>query len=368
MFEQIVGRFGRLDVLVTTASIWQSIPLEDVTAEDVLRHFRVDALGTFLCARRAGLIMASQAGRRRHRHLRRLGGAAPLPGSRGLFLAKGSIPTLTRALAVELAHRNPRVRVNCIQPGPVLFPPEATETQRQAMIDSTLVKSANCPESVSLAVKFFIDNPSSPVSACPSTAAVRSTPPNPPLFLAPSELSRRLIIMLGNKNLPRLATLVVLLASFVTRLWSGLPSALADDSGSLKKVFAQPPRQYSTAPLWVWNDMLTDDQIRLTLRDLATQNVKQAFVHPRPGLMTPYLSDEWFRLWGVALDEAERLDMNVWIYDENSYPSGFAGGWVPRRMPESRGRGLRFQVVDQRRTWATTCLACTPSWARPRRT
>ena len=44
------------------------------------------------------------------------------------------------------------------------------------------------------------------------------------------------------------------------------------------------------APLWVWNDMLTEEQIRGTLRDLAGQKVKQAFVHPRPGLMTPYLS------------------------------------------------------------------------------
>lgn len=123
------------------------------------------------------------------------------------------------------------------------------------------------------------------------------------------------------------------------------PSALADNSAALKKTFAQPSREYSTAPLWVWNDMLSDEQIRLTLRDLAGQNVKQAFVHPRPGLMTPYLSDRWFHLWQVALEEAERLDMNVWIYDENSYPSGFAGGWVPRLLPESRGRGLKFEVV-----------------------
>jgi pteridine reductase len=159
MFENLVGRFGRLDVLVTTASIWESISLEDVTAEDVLRHFRVDALGTFLCARRAGLIMTSQPE----------GGAIvtfadwavkrPYLDHAAYFMAKGCIPTLTRVLAVELSHRNPRVRVNCIQPGPVLFPPEATEAQRQAMVDSTLVKSANCPESISLAVKFFIDNP-----------------------------------------------------------------------------------------------------------------------------------------------------------------------------------------------------------------
>ncbi len=115
------------------------------------------------------------------------------------------------------------------------------------------------------------------------------------------------------------------------------------DSQTLKALFKDPPRQYSTAPLWVWNDMLTEEQIRGTLRDLAGQNVKQVFVHPRPGLMTPYLGADWFRLWKVALDEADRLDMNIWIYDENSYPSGFAGGLVPEAMPESRGKGLSLE-------------------------
>ncbi len=114
-------------------------------------------------------------------------------------------------------------------------------------------------------------------------------------------------------------------------------------STQLRSQFANPPRQYSSAPLWVWNDMLTEEQIVGTLRDLAGQNVKQVFVHPRPGLMTPYLSVDWFRLWKVALKEAERLDMNVWIYDENSYPSGFAGGFVPDAMPESRGKGLEIR-------------------------
>lgn len=121
----------------------------------------------------------------------------------------------------------------------------------------------------------------------------------------------------------------------------------AADSASVKRLFANPPRQYSSGPLWVWNDMLTEEQIVSTLRDLAGQKVKQVFVHPRPGLMTPYLSADWFRLWKVALKEAERLDMNVWIYDENSYPSGFAGGLVPDAMPESRGRGLHIREEKQ---------------------
>jgi len=144
---------------------------------------------------------------------------------------------------------------------------------------------------------------------------------------------------------------------FVARLlfWVGpvlcvLPGgvAVSADSASIKALWHGPPRQYSTGPLWVWNDLLSEEQIRSTLRDLAGQKVKQAFVHPRPGLMTPYLSDDWFRLWRAALDEARRLDMNIWIYDENSYPSGFAGGLVPEAMPESRGGDLVFREVKRR--------------------
>ena len=119
-----------------------------------------------------------------------------------------------------------------------------------------------------------------------------------------------------------------------------------------KALFRDPPREYSTGPLWVWNDLLTERQVRETLRNLAGQKVKQVWVHPRPGLMTPYLSKDWFRLWQAALDEAERLGMNVWIYDENSYPSGFAGGWVPEEMPESRGRGLSFLETKTAPAWS----------------
>ncbi|HXP61575.1 MAG TPA: glycosyl hydrolase [Dongiaceae bacterium] len=124
------------------------------------------------------------------------------------------------------------------------------------------------------------------------------------------------------------------------------------ESAQAKALFRDPPREYSTGPLWVWNDLLTERQVRETLRDLASQKVRQVWVHPRPGLMTPYLSKDWFRLWQAALDEAERLGMNVWIYDENSYPSGFAGGWVPEAMPESRGRGLSFLETKTAPAWS----------------
>jgi len=134
---------------------------------------------------------------------------------------------------------------------------------------------------------------------------------------------------------------------FLLGVLSFVGAVEAGDAVKVKAIFADPPRQYSTGPLWTWNDMLTEEHIRSTLRDLAGQKVRQVWVHPRPGLMTSYLSDDWFRLWKIALDEAEQLDMNIWIYDENSYPSGFAGGLVPEAMPESRGRGLAFREEKQ---------------------
>ena len=60
LFDAALAAFGRLDVLVTAAAVWQPKPLEDVTAEDVRRQFDVNTLGTFLCCQRAGLIMARQ--------------------------------------------------------------------------------------------------------------------------------------------------------------------------------------------------------------------------------------------------------------------------------------------------------------------
>ncbi len=160
------------------------------------------------------------------------------------------------------------------------------------------------------------------------------------------------------------ATIVTSSASLTARLvlaavfCAGLAvPLLAVDSAKLRNSFAAPPREYSSAPLWVWNDMLTEEQVVGTLRDLAGQKVRQAFVHPRPGLMTPYLSQDWFRLWKAALSEAERLDMNIWIYDENSYPSGFAGGFVPEAMPESRGKGLELREQESPIKVDENCVA-----------
>jgi hypothetical protein len=118
-----------------------------------------------------------------------------------------------------------------------------------------------------------------------------------------------------------------------------------------------PPNEFTSAPFWVWNDLLTPEQLEQTLAALAEQHIRQVIVHPRPGLMTPYLSEDWFALWTYALKLARQHDMRLWIYDENSYPSGFAGGHVPEEMPESRALGL---TVDSNRVVAQVQAGVSP--------
>ena len=84
--------------------------------------------------------------------------ARPYLNYAAYFPSKGAIPTLTRCLAVELGSRNPKVRVNCILPGPVMLPPDLPEAERQQAIDATLVKREGRPENIAQAAIALIDN------------------------------------------------------------------------------------------------------------------------------------------------------------------------------------------------------------------
>ncbi len=68
------------------------------------------------------------------------------------------MPTLTRALAVELAQRNRLVRVNCIEPGPVMVPEDVSEHEVKGSIAGTLLKRLGQPENIAEAVVFLVEN------------------------------------------------------------------------------------------------------------------------------------------------------------------------------------------------------------------
>ena len=116
------------------------------------------------------------------------------------------------------------------------------------------------------------------------------------------------------------------------------------DFATLSSQFQDPPREYTTAPFFVWNAEITKEEIDNYMISFQKSGSSQVFIHPRPGLITEYLSDKWFELFQYTVEKAKELGMDVWIYDENSYPSGFGGGHVPDEMPESinQGQGLRM--------------------------
>lgn len=158
MVAEVYERFGRIDALVNSAAIWQSKPLDDVRADDVRRHFEVNTLGTFLCCQHVGRIMVGQATGGAIVNLGDWATVRPYRNYAAYFPSKGAIPALTRTMAVELAARNPAVRVNAVLPGPVMLPDTLPAAERRAAIEATLVKREGSPQNVADAVVFLLEN------------------------------------------------------------------------------------------------------------------------------------------------------------------------------------------------------------------
>jgi hypothetical protein len=113
---------------------------------------------------------------------------------------------------------------------------------------------------------------------------------------------------------------------------------------TLRQNFQNPPSAYRTMPLWVWNDEMDPARMTEQLRQFKAQGIGGVFVHPRPGLMTEYLGKEWFERWKTALEVGRQLGLEVDIYDENSYPGGFAGGKVPSMAPDTVVQYVTYEL------------------------
>ncbi len=116
---------------------------------------------------------------------------------------------------------------------------------------------------------------------------------------------------------------------------------------TLRDSFAAPPAALRGKPFWSWNGVLNEDELRRQVRILQRMGMGGAFLHSRTGLATPYLTDAWFRLVGAAADELARHGMETWLYDEDRWPSGAAGGLVTRDEHHRQRRlSLRWYAPD----------------------
>ncbi|MGQ9630742.1 MAG: glycosyl hydrolase [bacterium] len=116
--------------------------------------------------------------------------------------------------------------------------------------------------------------------------------------------------------------------------------------------FGEPRVEFRPAPFWFWNYALEDSEIKWQIREMHEKGMGGFFIHARHGLKTPYMSEEWLKRIECAVEEAAKLKMRAWLYDEDNWPSGTAGGLITSENPSFRMSALcvgqQFDVESPR--------------------
>jgi NAD(P)-dependent dehydrogenase (short-subunit alcohol dehydrogenase family) len=156
--SQTVDTLGRLDVLITMASVYQATPFEQLDLAAWEKTINVDLRSTFLCAIAAAPHMRKQGGGRIVTFSDWLprSGRPRYEGFLPYYVAKGGVMALTEALALELAPHN--ILVNAVAPGPILAPPETTDEEHQKVADMTPVGRWGGGHEIAKAVLAFLES------------------------------------------------------------------------------------------------------------------------------------------------------------------------------------------------------------------
>jgi len=158
--ERTVEAFGRLDIVVNNAAYQQhQKSIEDITDEQLDRTFRTNIYGYFYLTRAALPHLKPGAA------IINTGSITGLEGSKQLLdysATKGAIHAFTKSLAQNLVDR--KIRVNCVSPGPVWTPLNASDKPRDKVATfgaDTPMKRPAQPEEIAPAFVFFASNPDS---------------------------------------------------------------------------------------------------------------------------------------------------------------------------------------------------------------
>jgi hypothetical protein len=109
--------------------------------------------------------------------------------------------------------------------------------------------------------------------------------------------------------------------------------------------FKNPGVAWRGKPFWSWNGKLEKEELLRQIDVMKEMGMGGFFMHSRTGLETEYLGDEWFELINACADYAESIGMEAWLYDEDRWPSGLAGGIVSRH-PEFRQKAILLDLSD----------------------
>lgn len=137
-------------------------------------------------------------------------------------------------------------------------------------------------------------------------------------------------------------------AAFVGAFVSGQQLAAEEAQPFNEKAFADVPVEFKAVPFWSWNEIMQPDEIKRQVNEIKRGGWGGAFVHSREGLITEYLSDDWFKGVSAAIDACVETGLKVWLYDEDGWPSGYSGGTVPAANEDYRQKSLVARKVGER--------------------
>ncbi len=124
---------------------------------------------------------------------------------------------------------------------------------------------------------------------------------------------------------------------------------LSDDS--LYTTFQDPGHEWRGKPFWSWNGRLDKDELIRQLHVFKEMGMGGAFMHSRVGLKTEYLGWDWFDLTNAVADEAEKIGMEAYLYDEDRWPSGSAGGMVTKDPKYRQNHVTMYTMPAEEFVW-----------------
>ncbi|HHX61319.1 MAG TPA: hypothetical protein GX707_11510, partial [Epulopiscium sp.] len=113
-----------------------------------------------------------------------------------------------------------------------------------------------------------------------------------------------------------------------------------------QELFTNPTSEYRGTPFWSWNCEITKDLIKDQIEIFKGMGMGGVHIHPRTGLKTPYLGDEYMEYIQYSNEVLKENNMYCWLYDEDRYPSGAAGGMVTENL-NYRARHLLLTRKEQ---------------------
>ncbi|HEX2985504.1 MAG TPA: glycosyl hydrolase [Caproiciproducens sp.] len=125
----------------------------------------------------------------------------------------------------------------------------------------------------------------------------------------------------------------------------------------LAESFQNPAAEYRGKIFWSWNGKLEKDELFRQMRIIKEMGYGGFYMHSRTGLKTEYLGREWFELINACAEEARKYGLEAWLYDEDRWPSGSAGGKATEN-PKYRMKSVQLRIVrPEELVWDDSILA-----------